>query len=293
MPMSVQDVLDLPVMQSARPEVVAGDDLARRPVRWIHTSEIYEIGPLLKGGEVLLTTGLGLVGMSTEAITGYVRSLAQRKVAALVLELGRTFPQPPPALRETAVQQGLPLVLLHGVVPFVEVTEAAHPLLITEELDQLRLLERASAELNQLLLAGRGLDELVAAVSAVCNVPVGLVDPHGVLLAGSAADPATQVFELPVGAASWLTLVVTAAESPELRRLAELGATAVGICLAQEGRVSPTGRTSAAVLLHDLASGRYLSSSEISRRAGVLGLQVRPGQGVVGIAARTTTLTSV
>lgn len=77
-----------------------------------------------------LTTGLALVRMSTEAIGACVRALAQRTVAALVRELGRTFTKPPPPLRQTAVQERLPLVLLHGVVPLVEVTEAVHPLLI-------------------------------------------------------------------------------------------------------------------------------------------------------------------
>ena len=57
MPFTVQDLLDLPLMEAARPEVVVGERLDTRVVRWIHTSEIYEISPLLKGGEVLLTTG--------------------------------------------------------------------------------------------------------------------------------------------------------------------------------------------------------------------------------------------
>ena len=58
MAVTVQDLLDLPVLGEARPEVLVGGDLDRRPVRWVHTSEIYEIWPLLRGGEVLLTTGL-------------------------------------------------------------------------------------------------------------------------------------------------------------------------------------------------------------------------------------------
>jgi purine catabolism regulator len=63
MGLNLQELLDLPVLRRARPEVVVGSHLEARPVRWVHTSEIYEISPLLKGGEVLLTTGLGLVGL--------------------------------------------------------------------------------------------------------------------------------------------------------------------------------------------------------------------------------------
>src|SRR5690606_22660892 len=126
-----------PVVRRARPEVVTGapDDLAR-PVRWVHTSEIYEISPLLKGGEVLLTTGLGLVGLSPSAVRSYVASLHGTGVAALFLELGRTFTQPPPVLVEAARTEGLTLVALHGVVPFIEITETVHPLLIGGEVDR-------------------------------------------------------------------------------------------------------------------------------------------------------------
>lgn len=120
MTFTVADLLALPVLERARPEVLVGrDQLDDRPVRWVHTSEIYEIWPLLKGGEVLLTTGLGLVGCTPQATADYARSLAQKGVAAVLLELGRTFAQPPSALLQAAHAHSLPLVVLHGVVPFM------------------------------------------------------------------------------------------------------------------------------------------------------------------------------
>jgi PucR family transcriptional regulator, purine catabolism regulatory protein len=122
MAFTVQDLLDLPLMEAARPEVVVGERLDTRVVRWIHTSEIYEISPLLKGGEVLLTTGLGLVGMSADGLTAYARALAGQDVAALVLELGRTFTRVPAELAAVSAEHRLPLILLHGVVPFIDVT---------------------------------------------------------------------------------------------------------------------------------------------------------------------------
>lgn len=43
---------------SANPQVLAGKSQLGRTVRWVHSSEIYEISPLLSGGdELLLTTG--------------------------------------------------------------------------------------------------------------------------------------------------------------------------------------------------------------------------------------------
>ena len=102
MALTVADLLALPVIQAARAEVLSGADLHLRQVRWVHTSEIYEIAPLLRGGEVLLTTGLGLVGHTPDAMADYVRALARRGVAALVLELGRTFPHAPGSVVSSA-----------------------------------------------------------------------------------------------------------------------------------------------------------------------------------------------
>jgi PucR family transcriptional regulator, purine catabolism regulatory protein len=297
-PFTVADLLALPTMVPARPEVAVGVDLDRRPVRWIHTSEIYEISPLLKGGEVLLTTGLGLVGMSPDALAAYVRSLAAKDVAALMLELGRTFTRAPDALTGAAAEHGLPLVLLHGVVPFIDITETVHAMLLAGEVEQLRAQDRVSTVLNRALLAGRGLADLVGATAAMCGAPVGLFSPSGVLLAGSAVDPtAPTAFAVEVGVGPWASLVVVprlaAEESAEVRRTAQLCATAVGICLVQESRVSPTRRTAAADLVRDLASGRYLPSSEITSRAGAVGFLVPPEHRAVGLAVQVTAPTAV
>ncbi|MEB4616119.1 PucR family transcriptional regulator [Leucobacter sp. M11] len=125
MELSVAGFLDLPEVVRARPEVLSGTRLAHLPCDWVHTSEIYEIGPLLQGGEVLLTTGLGLVKRSPEECREYVRSLARAGVSALCIELGRSFPRLPEALRAEARELGFPLVVFHEVVPFLEMAKAS------------------------------------------------------------------------------------------------------------------------------------------------------------------------
>ncbi len=299
MTFSVQDLLDLPLLVSARPEVLVGHDLDRRVVRWIHTSEIYEISALLKGGEVLFTTGLGLVGMSAEAMSRYVQALAHQGVAALVLELGRTFTLAPSELRGVATEHGLPLILLHGVVPFIEITETVHPILIAGELGQLRRAEKASAELNEALLAGRSLPELMQAVGRVCAAPAGLYSLEHELLAGEDVDqhhdgqaPADLV-RTEVGNEPWAVLCVGLSECAGARQLAGLCATAIGINFSQAARASTTWTTAGGELLADIATGRYLSSAQITSRAGAAGFAVRSGTHVVGLSLDMTTLTPV
>ena len=96
-----------------------------RTVRWVHAGEVPNIASLLKGGELLLTTGYGL-GTRPAEQRAFVRTLADRGIAALVVELGPRFTRLPAALVETARAAGLPLVQLHREVPFVTVTEEIH-----------------------------------------------------------------------------------------------------------------------------------------------------------------------
>ena len=86
----MQRALELPGLRGGLPEVVAGADRLHRTVRWVHAGEVPNIASLLKGGELLLTTGLGL-GARPADQRAFVRRLADRGIAALVVELGPRF----------------------------------------------------------------------------------------------------------------------------------------------------------------------------------------------------------
>ncbi|MCB0909552.1 MAG: PucR family transcriptional regulator ligand-binding domain-containing protein [Nocardioidaceae bacterium] len=286
MALSVADLLALPVMQAARAEVLRGADLDRRRVRWVHTSEIYEIAPLLSGGEVLLTTGLGLVGHTPDAMGDYVRGLARRGVAALVLELGRTFPDPPAAVVAAAEESGLPLVVLHGVVPFIQITETVHPLLLDDELRRLRYTDRATVELHRAILAESGVSDMVALVEALCEAPVGLYDEQGELAVGADVDPDGSVTVEVAGSPRMHLAVAT---EPDRRRLVELCASSLAVCLAAERRRAGHRGSAAADLLHDLADeSYYVTSADIAARARSVGFTVHTDERALGLVVETT-----
>ena len=71
MALTIADVLALDPFVDAGSEVVSGNGTLGRHVRWVHSSEIYEMAPLLSGGELLLTTGLGLAGADAGARRHY------------------------------------------------------------------------------------------------------------------------------------------------------------------------------------------------------------------------------
>lgn len=301
MALTVRELLALPVLDRARPEVVTGTaGQLDRTVRWVHTSEIYDISPLLKGGEVLLTTGLGLVAAGDEAVERYVASLARTGVVALCLELGRTFASPPASLVAAARREGLVVVTLHGVVPFIEVTEAVYPLLAETAADDLRAGVDAADDLVAGMLAGDGLPGLVARVAAVVGLDVAVVSLAGDVLAGTGgalsgwnSGAASVEVAITHGNVTWATLVV----GGELTALRRTVVDRVLPLLALELQRTTTGGRSrdeaGAELLADIVAGRYASAAEIARRAAGLGIVVGPGQRaaalcVVGRGGRPT-----
>ncbi len=96
-PLTVADVLALPVLAAGRPRVVTGADGLHRPVRWVHITELTDPASFLKGGELVLTTGMPLPEAAA-AVRRYVDELADVGAAALVIELVRRFHRPPDAL---------------------------------------------------------------------------------------------------------------------------------------------------------------------------------------------------
>ncbi|MFC1409370.1 PucR family transcriptional regulator [Streptacidiphilus sp. N1-12] len=132
--LTLREILSFDVLGAAAPEILCGENGLDRPVRWVHSSEIYEIGPLLSGGELLLTTGLGLAGADAGARRHYVRELAERGVAGIAVELGRSLMEMPYELLDESRRRGLPLVALRAVVPFIRIAEAANTAIVTQSL---------------------------------------------------------------------------------------------------------------------------------------------------------------
>jgi len=299
-PFSVNDFLALPVLADARPEVAAGLTLGERPVRWVHSSEIYDISPLLKGGEVLLTTGLGLVAVSADARRTYIAALARLGVAALVLELGRTFATVPVELVDEAERAGLPLILLHGVVPFIEITEAAHTRILGRELEQLRA---GAALRDRLVLAlshSRGIAAFAGAIAEMAGCPVAVYSADGHLVAGTAADtagpagtPSEVVATITVLGEHWGRLVLRPpgdhgeAEHNRLGVLAGAASPLVALEITRSGGTPASRSQAGAELLRDMVTGRYESTADLSARALGVGMLVRPGQKALAICVRT------
>lgn len=189
MALALRDVLADPTVASSDPVVLAGHDRLSTPVRWVHTSEVLDIAGLLRGGELLLVGGASLAEASEEVRRRYVAELAERGVAALALETGTRLPQVPPEMVDEARQRGLPLVELHAVVRFVEVTQAINSGLINESVRRLQLADQVSHALAAGLADGADLAGLAAVLAKVAHADVRLTSPSGELIAEAVLDP--------------------------------------------------------------------------------------------------------
>src|SRR5258708_21628536 len=85
---TLAEVLRLAAVRRAQPRVVAGADRLDARVRWAHSAEVPDVPHLLRGGELVLTTGIALPDEPSR-LKAYIEELAQVGVSGLIVELGR------------------------------------------------------------------------------------------------------------------------------------------------------------------------------------------------------------
>jgi PucR family transcriptional regulator, purine catabolism regulatory protein len=188
---SLGEVLAMDVCRRGRPAVVAGADRLDTPVRWVHAIELTDVARLLRGGELVLSTGIALPD-DERLLAAYITELAEVGVAGLAVELGRRYAGSlPPALVTAARQAGLPLIVFEREVAFIEITEAVHARIIDAQLDELRVSERLHEMFTDLSVAGASPEEIVRQAAALAGRPVILADLSHRVLAFSpgGADP--------------------------------------------------------------------------------------------------------
>ena len=182
-------VADLLAIDELRLGLVGGKDGVDRPIRWAHVSELKDPTRFLRGGEVLLTTGLGMRG-GPQGQAAYVEQLARAELAALGLGLGFAFKATPPAIVEAADRAGFPVFEVPFEVPFIAITEALFSRLVNEQYVLLQRAGTVQQTLSRLLVEGAGLDALLEAYARMTGTRALLFDPHGEIAAAAAGAAA-------------------------------------------------------------------------------------------------------
>ncbi|MGK5741659.1 PucR family transcriptional regulator [Micromonospora sp. URMC 103] len=190
---TVREVLALDPVRHGAPRLVAGDAGLDRPVRWVHVAEVPDIASLLGGGELVLTTGIGLPA-DDAGLRAFIGDLADVGVSGLVVELGRRYLTGVPRVMAAAAERrGLPLVELRRATPFVRITEAVHALIVDAQLTELRATEEIHQRFTELSVEGAGPGEVVRQAAELSGCPVVLENLSRQVLA---YDPAGESAEL-------------------------------------------------------------------------------------------------
>lgn len=169
----LSEVLSLPIVLTGVPEVITGKHLLDRPIRWVHASDLVDVSHLLNGGELVLTTGLGLPD-DLLGVRLYIENLVRAQVAALIIELGRRFVATPEPILLAAQEFDLPVILLHHEVKFVDVTEAIHKVIVEKQLSLLEWRDQLHRRFATLAVDGADIAEIVATAAELAKGPVVL-----------------------------------------------------------------------------------------------------------------------
>ena len=317
---TVAEVLELPVLRRGQPRVVAGAGGLDRRVRWVHAAELVDIAHLLRGGELVLTTGIALPS-DAPSLARYVDELAGVGAAGVVIELVRRWSDGlPPALVVAAERRSLPLITLARETRYVAVTEAIGSLIVDAQVTELRAAEQVHRTFTALTVSGAEPAEILREVARASGLPVVLetlthhvlgYDAAGedaaelladwesrsaavVTSAGTAYEEAAGWLVTVVGARGddWGRLVLVCPDTPTHRQVvvAERGASALALHRLVARDRDSIERQTHRTLLSELLAGTP-PAPDLATRATALGVPLA-GRRLVGLAVRPSTLAS-
>lgn len=293
---TVSSILALDLVQSGDPVVYGGADALDTPVRWVHVAEALDSAPVLRGGELVLTTGLLLDDVSGAAARAQIAALEEAGAAGLMVELLDPRAAARERLREAASASALPVIVLRRTVRFVELTEVVHRGIVAEQLDEVEHARHVHEVFTDLSVRGASAEEVVATAAELLDRPVILEDVLGRVLAYDARDrrPAELLRPDP-DATAWTD---TRAQSPVGAREAPWGRLVLPdgrhrpsaretMILERAGQTLTIGRLTErdhadlrqqaqTALLHELRQGSAHTLGDAAERAELLGLAPAP-----------------
>jgi purine catabolism regulator len=117
-------------------ELASGHEAAKAHVRWVHSTELPDPTPWLRGGELLLTTGIQLDTAKVQR--ELIDRLADHEIAGLGFGTGFRHKRLPAALLAAARKRSFPVFEVPYELPFIAITERAFAQLVNERYEMLQ-----------------------------------------------------------------------------------------------------------------------------------------------------------
>jgi purine catabolism regulator len=278
-------VADITQMEALDLRVAGGRAGLGARVRGVHTSELDDPTPWLRGGELLLTTGQPLRGDAA----GYVRRLAGRGLAGLGLGLGFGLDSMPDEATDLADELGFPVFTIPYEVPFIAISEAVFAELAGRRIETLE-------RMTELALEDRPLEALLAELAAIAGVGLLLRDRDGRVLAraGLAEEDEPRAAAQPIATGARVEAELLSLPTPATdRALLHHIRTVLAVELLRRRAVADTELRLAGDLVEAIVGGE-MGARELHRRSAAFGLSgrapmtfavLRPGEpGASGLA---------
>ena len=272
-PAAVITVRELVALDGLGLELVAGRARRRAADPLGGVTEEVDPRPLLRGGEVLLTTGLAL--RTTRPAGTSCGSSAPGPGRARVR--GRPRPRRvPAAVAELADELGFPVFTMPYETPFVAITEVAMTRMVNEQYAMRRAPSTCTSGSTTLVLEEAGLDALVDETARLTGFALRLRDERGDLLAASGwpDEPAPErpVSRLEIRSDDGLEATIEAAGALSEADEVLLGhaRSVLAVELLKRRAVRETERRLAGDLLDELLDGA-LPERELARRTALHG----------------------
>jgi sugar diacid utilization regulator len=130
LPLMVSDVLSRKHFDQAI--ILAGEEGLNRIVKWVHVVEVTNIGNLLNGDELILSTGVAWKEDEGLFIS-ILNQLVENQAAGLCIEMGTYLAEIPSEVIVIANKNKFPIIIFQKEVPFVEITQDIHTFIINNQ----------------------------------------------------------------------------------------------------------------------------------------------------------------
>jgi PucR family transcriptional regulator, purine catabolism regulatory protein len=167
--LKVADILNRNHFDKA--EVIAGVDGLKRIVKWVHVVEVTNIRNLLNGDELILSTGVTWKD-NKDLFIAITEQLIEHHAAGLCLEIGTYMSEIPEEVIAIADQHQFPIIVFHKQVPFVDITQDIHSLIINRQYQKITELENYSQSLNKQLLMIESYEDILQFIFSALEVQI-------------------------------------------------------------------------------------------------------------------------
>lgn len=128
-----RDILQLESLKKA--ELIGGDKGLNRVVRWIHIIDIPDVTKWVHEGDIVATT---CINLNSEIIQWeeYIEQLNNKKLAALIINIGPYIPYVPEIVKKMADDMNFPIFTLPWEVKLADVTKDISKILVKDQLTE-------------------------------------------------------------------------------------------------------------------------------------------------------------